>query len=139
MLKAALLRECACAGNFCADKKPTAVNWIDGRGKSVVSEAILKEEVVRKVLKSSVSALVELNMVKNLAGSALAGAVEGFNAHASNIISAVYITTGQDPTQNVESSQCITMMEAVNGGRDLHVYITMPSEKASQLEVTEAK
>ena len=139
MLKAALLRECACAGNFCADKKPTAVNWIDGRGKSVVSEAILKEEVVRKVLKSSVSALVELNMVKNLAGSALAGAVGGFNVHASNIICAVYIATGHDPAQNVESSQCITMMEAVNGGRDLHVYVTMPSEKASQLEVTEAK
>lgn len=115
------------------------MNWINGRGKSVVSEAILKEEVVRKVLKSSVSALVELNMVKNLAGSALAGAVGGFNAHASNIISVVYIATGQDPAQNVESSQCITMMEAVNGGRDLHVYVTMPSEKASQLEVTEAK
>lgn len=115
------------SGNFCADKKPTAVNWIDGRGKSVVCEAILKEEVVRKVLKTSVSALVELNMVKNLAGSALAGAVGGFNAHASNIVSAVYIATGQDPAQNVESSQCITMMEAVNGGRDLHVSVTMPS------------
>jgi hydroxymethylglutaryl-CoA reductase (NADPH) len=127
LLKAALLRECACAGNFCADKKPTAVNWIDGRGKSVVCEAILKEEVVRKVLKTSVSALVELNMVKNLAGSALAGAVGGFNAHASNIVSAVYIATGQDPAQIVESSQCITMMEAVNGGRDLHVSVTMPS------------
>jgi len=70
---------------------------------------------------------VELNMVKNLAGSALAGAIGGFNAHASNIVSAVYIATGQDPAQNVESSQCITMMEAVNGGRDLHVSVTMPS------------
>ncbi|KAG0562877.1 hypothetical protein KC19_9G178800 [Ceratodon purpureus] len=115
------------SGNFCADKKPTAVNWIDGRGKSVVCEAILKEEVIRKVLKTSVSALVELNMVKNLAGSALAGAIGGFNAHASNIVSAIYIATGQDPAQNVESSQCITMMEAVNGGRDLHVSVTMPS------------
>jgi hydroxymethylglutaryl-CoA reductase (NADPH) len=115
------------SGNFCADKKPTAVNWIDGRGKSVVCEAILKGDVVRKVLKTSVSALVELNMVKNLAGSALAGAVGGFNAHAANIVSAVYIACGQDPAQNVESSQCITMMEAVNGGQDLHVSVTMPS------------
>ena len=119
------------AGNFCADKKATAVNWIEGRGKSVVCEAILKGEVVAKVLKTSVSALVELNMIKNLTGSALAGAVGGFNAHASNIVSAVFIATGQDPAQNVESSQCITMMEAVNGGRDLHVSVTMPSIEVS--------
>jgi len=74
-----------------------------------------------------VSALVELNMLKNLTGSAIAGALGGFNAHASNIVSAVFIATGQDPAQNIESSHCITMMEAVNDGRDLHVSVTMPS------------
>ncbi|KAK2977144.1 hypothetical protein RJ640_027757 [Escallonia rubra] len=115
------------SGNFCSDKKPAAVNWIQGRGKSVVCEAIIKEEVVKKVLKTNVAALVELNMLKNLTGSAMAGALGGFNAHASNIVSAVYIATGQDPAQNVESSHCITMMEAVNGGKDLHVSVTMPS------------
>ncbi|BAT75278.1 hypothetical protein VIGAN_01311200 [Vigna angularis var. angularis] len=114
-------------GNFCSDKKAAAVNWIEGRGKSVVCEAIIKEEVVNKVLKTSVEALVELNMLKNLTGSAVAGALGGFNAHASNIVSAIYIATGQDPAQNVESSHCITMMEAVNGGKDLHVSVTMPS------------
>jgi len=67
-------------GNYCSDKKPAAVNWIEGRGKSVVCEAIIKEEVVQKVLKTNVSALVELNMLKNLAGS------------ASNIVSAIFIT-----------------------------------------------
>ncbi|KAI8541023.1 hypothetical protein RHMOL_Rhmol08G0030500 [Rhododendron molle] len=115
------------SGNFCSDKKPAAVNWIEGRGKSVVCEAIIKEEVVRKVLKTDVASLVELNMLKNLTGSAMAGALGGFNAHASNIVSAVYIATGQDPAQNVESSHCITMMEAVNDGKDLHVSVTMPS------------
>lgn len=115
------------AGNFCADKKPAAVNWIEGRGKSVVCEAIIKDEVVRKVLKTSVASLVELNMLKNLAGSAMAGALGGFNAHSSNIVSAVFLATGQDPAQNVESSHCITMMEAVNNGRDLHISVTMPS------------
>ncbi|KAL3527324.1 hypothetical protein ACH5RR_011980 [Cinchona calisaya] len=115
------------SGNFCADKKPAAVNWIEGRGKSVVCEAIIKEEIVKKVLKTEVAALVELNMLKNLTGSAMAGALGGFNAHASNIVSAVYIATGQDPAQNVESSHCITMMEAVNDGKDLHVSVSMPS------------
>nr|AOO95898.1 3-hydroxy-3-methylglutaryl-CoA reductase [Dendrobium nobile] len=115
------------SGNFCSDKKPSAVNWILGRGKSVVCEAVIKEEVVKKVLKTSVSALVEVNTIKNLAGSAIAGALGGFNAHASNIVSAIFIATGQDPAQNVESSHCITMMEAVNDGKDLHISITMPS------------
>ncbi|KAL9395264.1 hypothetical protein Peur_014549 [Populus x canadensis] len=114
-------------GNYCSDKKPAAVNWISGRGKSVVCEAIIKEEIVKKVLKTSVASLVELNMLKNLAGSAIAGALGGFNAHASNIVSAVFIATGQDPAQNVESSNCITMMEAVNDGKDLHISVTMPS------------
>ncbi|KAI3780814.1 hypothetical protein L2E82_10807 [Cichorium intybus] len=115
------------SGNYCSDKKPAAVNWIEGRGKSVVCEAIIPEEVVNKVLKTNVASLVELNMLKNLTGSAMAGALGGFNAHASNIVSAVYLATGQDPAQNVESSHCITMMEAVNDGRDLHVSVTMPS------------
>ncbi|MBA0843150.1 hypothetical protein Goarm_000364, partial [Gossypium armourianum] len=114
-------------GNFCSDKKPAAVNWIEGRGKSVVCEAIIEGDVVRKVLKTSVESLVELNMLKNLTGSAMAGALGGFNAHASNIVTAIYIATGQDPAQNVESSHCITMMEAVNDGKDLHISVTMPS------------
>jgi hydroxymethylglutaryl-CoA reductase (NADPH) len=26
------------SGNFCSDKKPSAINWIEGRGKSVSAE-----------------------------------------------------------------------------------------------------
>lgn len=115
------------SGNYCSDKKPAAVNWIEGRGKSVVCEAVIKEEVVEKVLKTDVASLVELNMLKNLTGSAMAGALGGFNAHAANIVSAIYIATGQDPAQNVESSHCITMMEAINDGKDLHISVSMPS------------
>ncbi|CAM0911992.1 unnamed protein product [Alopecurus aequalis] len=110
-----------------SDKKAAAVNWIEGRGKSVVCEAVIKEEIVKKVLKTNVKSLVELNVIKNLAGSAVAGALGGFNCHASNIVSAIFIATGQDPAQNVESSHCITMLEAVNDGKDLHISVTMPS------------
>ncbi|XP_024990112.1 3-hydroxy-3-methylglutaryl-coenzyme A reductase 3-like isoform X2 [Cynara cardunculus var. scolymus] len=57
----------------------------------------------------------------------ISGSLGGFNAHAANIVSAVFIATGQDPAQNIESSHCITMMEAINGGKDLHISVTMPS------------
>jgi hydroxymethylglutaryl-CoA reductase (NADPH) len=99
------------SGNFCTDKKSAAINWTDGRGKSVVAEAIIPGDVVKSVLKSDVNALVELNVSKNLIGSAMAGSLGGFNAHASNIVSAIFLATGQDPAQNVESSSCITTMK----------------------------
>lgn len=37
------------SGNFCTDKKPAAVNWIEGRGKSAVCEATIPGRVVREV------------------------------------------------------------------------------------------
>jgi hydroxymethylglutaryl-CoA reductase (NADPH) len=116
----------AISGNYCTDKKPAAINWIEGRGKSVVAEAIIPGNIVQSVLKTTVRAIVELNISKNLIGSAMAGSIGGFNAHAANILTAVYLATGQDPAQNVESSQCITLMEAVNDGQDLYISVTMP-------------
>ncbi|KAI8381068.1 3-hydroxy-3-methylglutaryl coenzyme A reductase [Radiomyces spectabilis] len=115
------------SGNYCTDKKPAAINWIEGRGKSVVAEAVIPGAVVQKVLKTTVAALVELNTSKNLVGSAMAGSVGGFNAHAANILTAIYIATGQDPAQNVESSNCITLMKPVDNNTNLHISCTMPS------------
>ncbi|KAK4627275.1 3-hydroxy-3-methylglutaryl-coenzyme A reductase [Fulvia fulva] len=113
------------SGNYCTDKKPAAINWIDGRGKSVVAEAIIPKDVVQSVLKSNVDALVELNISKNLIGSAMAGSIGGFNAHAANIVTAIFLATGQDPAQNVESSNCITVMKNLNG--NLQISVSMPS------------
>ncbi|CAG7726650.1 unnamed protein product [Allacma fusca] len=116
------------SGNYCTDKKPAALNWLDGRGKSVISESIIPSSVVQKVLKTSVTAIVELNIAKNLVGSAMAGSIGGFNAHASNVVSAIFIATGQDPAQNVCSSNCITLMEPWgDNGQDLYISCTMPS------------
>jgi len=99
------------SGNFCTDKKPAAINWIDGRGKSVVAEAIIPADVVRSVLKTDVDSMVELNVAKNLVGSAMAGSIGGFNAQAANIVAAIFLATGQDPAQTVESANCITLMK----------------------------
>ncbi|KAF9164257.1 3-hydroxy-3-methylglutaryl-coenzyme A (HMG-CoA) reductase isozyme [Actinomortierella ambigua] len=121
------------SGNYCTDKKPAAINWIEGRGKSVVAEAVIPGKVVESVLKTTVKALVELNLNKNLIGSAMAGSIGGFNAHAANILTAIYLATGQDPAQNVESSNCITLMKAVNNDQDLLISCTMPSVEVGTL------
>lgn len=113
------------SGNYCTDKKAASINWTNGRGKSIVAEARIPGEVVRKVLKSDVDALVELNVSKNLIGSAMAGSIGGFNAHAANLVTAVFLACGQDPAQNVESSNCITLIDNVDG--DLQISVSMPS------------
>ncbi|TRM60414.1 hydroxymethylglutaryl-coenzyme A reductase-domain-containing protein [Schizophyllum amplum] len=117
----------ALSGNYCTDKKPAAINWIEGRGKSVVAECVVPGRVVKSVLKTTVDALCNLNVKKNLIGSAMAGSIGGFNAHAANILTAIFIATGQDPAQNVESSNCMTLMEPTNNGEDLLITVTMPS------------
>jgi hydroxymethylglutaryl-CoA reductase (NADPH) len=116
----------ALSGNMCTDKKAAATNWLEGRGKSVVVEAVIPEKVVHSTLKTTVKAIVETNLQKNLVGSAMAGTIGGFNAHASNIVTAVFLATGQDPAQNVESSNCITLLEETKEG-DLWISCTMPS------------
>lgn len=116
------------SGNFCADKKPAAVNWIKGRGKHVVCEAIIPADKLRSILKTNAKTLVQCNKLKNLVGSAMAGSIGGNNAHAANMVTAIFIATGQDPAQNVTSSNCSTNMEPYGeSGEDLYITCTMPS------------
>ncbi|XP_014405340.1 PREDICTED: 3-hydroxy-3-methylglutaryl-Coenzyme A reductase isoform X2 [Myotis brandtii] len=118
----------AVSGNYCTDKKPAAINWIEGRGKSVVCEAVIPAKVVREVLKTTTEAMIDVNINKNLVGSAMAGSIGGYNAHAANIVTAIYIACGQDAAQNVGSSNCITLMEASGPtNEDLYISCTMPS------------
>lgn len=122
------LQVVAVSGNYCTDKKPAAINWIEGRGKSAVCEATIPAKVVREVLKTTTKALVEVNINKNLVGSAMAGSIGGFNAHAANLVAAIYIACGQDPAQSVGSSNCITLMEPSGPTEeDLYITCTMPS------------
>jgi len=113
------------SGNTCIDKKPSAMNWIQGRGRSVVAEVVLSHHVVTEVLKCTVRSLLELNVSKNLVGSALAGSIGGNNAHAANTVAAIFLATGQDPAQVVASGNCMTLMESA-GDAGLRVSVTMP-------------
>ncbi|CAD6992992.1 unnamed protein product [Ceratitis capitata] len=116
------------SGNFCCDKKPAAINWIKGRGKRVVTECIITAQTLRTILKTDAKTLVECNKLKNMSGSAMAGSIGGNNAHAANMVTAVFLATGQDPAQNVTSSNCSTGMECCGqNNEDLYMTCTMPS------------
>jgi len=120
----------ALSGNMCTDKKPSAINWIEGRGKSVTAEVVLPEPIVKEILKADIDRMVEVNKTKNLIGSCLAGSIGGNNAHAANLVAATFLATGQDIAQVVESSTCMTTMDAItddNGDKALLMTINMPS------------
>lgn len=112
------------SGNMCSDKKPAAINMINGRGKTVVAEARIPRDIVESKLHTTSSAVVETNYRKNLVGSSMAGTF-GANAHAANMVAAFYIATGQDPAQVVGGSMSITTCEDIDG--DLYICVRMPA------------
>ncbi|MDJ0274617.1 MAG: hydroxymethylglutaryl-CoA reductase (NADPH) [Nitrososphaerota archaeon] len=120
------LRHVSVSGNLCTDKKATSVNWIMGRGKSVSAEAVIRRDVVSSVLKTTPEAIERVVRAKLHLGSARAGTIGGFSAHIANVIAAVFIATGQDPAQVVESSMAITYAEVTESG-DLYLSVTLPS------------
>lgn len=60
-----------------------------------MAEAVITKNVIDTLLKTTAQNLVELNIAKNLVGSAMAGSVGGFNAHAANLVTAIFIACGQ--------------------------------------------
>ncbi|MEX2719870.1 MAG: hydroxymethylglutaryl-CoA reductase (NADPH) [Candidatus Wukongarchaeota archaeon] len=112
------------SGNLCADKKPAAINFIEGRGKSVIAEAAIPREIVEKKLKTTPEAICEVNLKKNFIGSAL-GYSPGINAHFANMVAAAFIAYGQDVAQTVESSLGITTTSTTPEG-DLYGSVTLP-------------
>ncbi|MEZ0319612.1 MAG: hydroxymethylglutaryl-CoA reductase (NADPH) [Pyrobaculum sp.] len=111
----------ALSGNVCVDKKANSINFILGRGKTVVAEALIKRGVLER-LGVKPEDVHEVNIRKNLMGSALAHSY-GFNAHFANIIAAIFIATGQDAAQVVESSMGVTTTEPRDEGLYISVYL----------------
>lgn len=112
------------SGNFCSDKKATAVNGILGRGRNVVAEMLIPHEVVERRLRTTAKQMVDLVVRKNLVGSTIAGALRSANAHYANMLLAFYLATGQDAANIVEGSQGITYAEERPDG--LYFSCTLP-------------
>jgi hydroxymethylglutaryl-CoA reductase (NADPH) len=114
----------ALSGNMCTDKKPAAINGIMGRGRSVVAGVALSHEFIQEILKTDAGSLFEVNCRKNLVGSARAGSM-GFNAHAANVVAAMFIACGQDAAHAVHGSTCMTTVDLMESGA--YVAVTLPS------------
>lgn len=111
-------------GNMCTDKKASHINVLLGRGKAVETEIIIPARVIRKNYNIYPDDIVELNRIKNYEGSALSGTLTGFNANAANAIASIFVATGQDCAQIVESSTCFTRAGLSKG--NLVFGVTLP-------------
>jgi hydroxymethylglutaryl-CoA reductase (NADPH) len=98
-IKCRLLSE---SGNM-EDKKQSMMNVIKGRGISIVAEATIPRDVLRRVLKVEPEEMVDINYSKDYVGSSLAGSIVN-NAHVANVLGATFIAYGQDVAQIVDGS-----------------------------------
>lgn len=113
------------SGNYCTDKKATAINGILGRGKNVITELLVPRDIVDRSLHTTAAAIVDLNVHKNMIGTLLAGGIRSANAHFANMLLGFYLATGQDAANIVEGSQGFTVAEDRDG--DLYFSCTLPN------------
>lgn len=113
------------SGNYCIDKKPAFLNFIDGRGRQAWAEAVITRDTVRETLKTTPEKIAEVWLAKCMTGSALAGSL-GFNAHYANIVAAIFAATGQDLAHVVEGSLGMTTAKVLEGG-SLYFSVYLPA------------
>lgn len=112
------------SGNMDTDKKHSHLNMLHSRGKRVIAEIILKKEVLARVMKVDTKMLAGASVLANT-GAQMAGAAYN-GPHSANGIAALYIATGQDEANVVESHAGMLSHELLDNG-DLYMSVTLPS------------
>lgn len=113
------------SGNYCTDKKVSAVNAILGRGKNVIAEIEIPEALCQSMLRTTPEAMVRINTEKNLIGGTIAGSIRSANAHFANMLLGFFLATGQDAANIVEGSQGI--VHAEKRDQSLYFSCTLPN------------
>ena len=110
--------------NFATDTKSSQVNMLHTRGKRVVAEATIPDELFREVMNSTTDLMFRARQVSNLGG--FMSGVNNNGAHSANGITAMFIATGQDVANVAESSAAFVHAERRDNG-DYYYSVTIPS------------
>jgi hydroxymethylglutaryl-CoA reductase (NADPH) len=110
--------------NFATDKKSSQINMLRTRGKRVVAEAVIPNEILRRVMRSDTRLMYRARQVSNLGG--FMSGVNNNGAHSANGITAMFIATGQDAANVAESSAAYVYAELRDSG-DYYYSVTIPS------------
>lgn len=112
------------SGNMDTDKKHSHLNMLHSRGKRVIAEIVLKKEVLARVMKVDTKVLAGATVLANT-GALMAGAAYN-GPHSANGIASLYIATGQDEANVVESHAGLLSHELLDNG-DFYISVTLPS------------
>jgi hydroxymethylglutaryl-CoA reductase (NADPH) len=110
--------------NFATDKKSSQVNMLHTRGKRVIAEATIPDELFQRVMHSSSELMFAARQVSNLGG--FMSGVNNNGAHSANGITALFIATGQDVANVAESSAAFVHAELRPNG-DYYYSVTIPA------------
>jgi hydroxymethylglutaryl-CoA reductase (NADPH) len=112
------------SGNIDTDKKHSAMNMIQTRGKRVIAEFVLKRDVARELLRVETEWLYKYRQIASVGTHLAGGAYSG--AHAANGIAAMFIATGQDAANVAESHAGLNYGELLDNG-DFYWSVTLPA------------
>ena len=112
------------SGAIETDKKHSHMNLMHSRGKRVIAEATIKREVLQQRARTTPEALFKQRQ-RSLVGNILAGSAYT-GPHSANGIAALFIATGQDEANVVESHAGFSFMDVTPEG-DLYFSCTLPS------------
>ena len=82
------------SGSMDTDKKHSAINTLRTRGKRVIAECTIRNEVIQRLMRVDTQTLFRARQIST-AGSIMAGSAYN-GPHAANGITAIFIATGQD-------------------------------------------
>jgi hydroxymethylglutaryl-CoA reductase (NADPH) len=108
--------------NMGGDKKPSFEYFQSGHGKTVIAEATLSEDAVRRVLRTTVDDLLELAWAGT--HGAVASGMQSVAFTPASAIAAIFAATGQDLGMVGTSSMAHGSGRRVGGG--LNVAIRLP-------------
>ncbi|HEY5099582.1 MAG TPA: hypothetical protein VII54_05985 [Gaiellaceae bacterium] len=108
--------------NMGGDKKPSYEYFQSGHGKTVLAEATLTDEAIRRVLRTTAEDLAELTWAGT--NGAIASGMQSVAFTPASAIAAVFAATGQDLGMVGTSSMAHGTARRVEGG--LHVSIRFP-------------
>jgi hydroxymethylglutaryl-CoA reductase (NADPH) len=112
------------SGNMDTDKKHSQLNMLFTRGKRVVAEAVVKKEVLKRIMGVDTAEAFALRQVSNV-GAFLAGSSNN-GSHAANGLTALFIATGQDVANVAESHAGVVYNQLLPNG-DYYWSITLPA------------
>jgi hydroxymethylglutaryl-CoA reductase (NADPH) len=112
------------SGNIDTDKKHSRINMLLTRGKRVVAEAVIRNDLLKSIMGVDTKTLFWARQI-SMAGAFLVGSANN-GAHAANGLTALFIATGQDVANVSESHAGIVYAQLLDSG-DYYWSITLPS------------